>query len=234
VSNDHGSRVRQDRQRRVSDQWRNDLVTIATVDECHAGSPLYVAHRLVPDSPLDIAIARAVLDGCALDERQQRFGDSVWSPKLLDWLLPQGTHDIALAALTLIDAEPVGVLNANTIGPGTRELAVLVSPGWRRRGVGRYLVKTARHLIAEACLGVVAGSNGPARRFVASVAPDARTNVSGGDLEFWLGPVDRSTPLKTVDAPPKGRLELHSDRTFHSAARNGDVRSVPRFDGTVR
>jgi ribosomal protein S18 acetylase RimI-like enzyme len=105
-----------------------------------------------------------------------------------DRLLPRDDADLALAAM-LPTGELAAVANANGCDrPGTYEVAVLVAPEWRRRGIAQALLRRlAATLPAGSTLvAMVRSDDTAARALVRSVAPTAHLAVARGELDVGV------------------------------------------------
>lgn len=173
-------------QRHVSWSRLNGIMTTIGVVSEHV-RPMLGLHRIVPDSPMDVGIARMVFDQCSNADIQARFGRSRPVAKLVEWLIPVHPRDLVLVAVTP-DDDPVGLANANLAGPGLRELAVLVPEAWQRRGVGTFLVESIRSTATETLVGRMSAANHAARHLLNRTASDARSNVVWDEVEFEIPP----------------------------------------------
>ncbi|MFF3327885.1 hypothetical protein [Streptomyces sp. NPDC002889] len=143
--------------------------------------------RLLSDNVRSRACLLTLLKGCTAEDRAARMGAWRDPREGVPWLLPREPQDIALAAQPVEAPDDIiAVVNLNVIDGQTRELAVLVANGWRRRGVAT-AVLTAAHLIAEPHIvvtGIINSTNLAARRLLRTIAPGTPLPYERGGLSF--------------------------------------------------
>lgn len=138
------------------------------------------ALRPLLDGPRDRELARRLLEACSDEDRVRRAG-SRDVQACLPWLLPRAPRDRALLAHT--PREPIGIVNVVAGGGCDRELAVLVHPRWRRRGVGLALLEAATHAYVGGVTALLRTDNIAARRLAGRFLPGAGWTWCGTDVE---------------------------------------------------
>jgi GNAT superfamily N-acetyltransferase len=136
----------------------------------------------------DVAAAVALLARCAPAERIRRAG-SVDPGPAARWLVPHQAGDVAVAAVDR-RGDVVGVANANVadVPTGRFEVAVIVAPEHRRRGVASALLLAAiGDLPAQAIVGGLVRADDPGGvGLLRHLAPDAAVVGAGESIEFTV------------------------------------------------
>jgi GNAT superfamily N-acetyltransferase len=147
---------------------------------------------------------------CACDamDRVRRAG-SIEVDAAAERLLPRGRLDLALGAVGSNGAL-AGIANANVIANGTEafEIAILVAPAWRGRGLGSTLLRAAAQLLPRTATasGVVGRDNALALSLLGHLAPTARLTLDSDSVTFRIAVGDVLVPQRT----PGVRATPHS------------------------
>jgi GNAT superfamily N-acetyltransferase len=136
----------------------------------------------------DQVAVSALVRACPAVDRVRRAG-SIDVDVASERLLPRGPLDVALGAVGPSSAL-VAVVNANRISDDdqTFEIAILVAPAWRGRGIAATLLRaTAQRLPSSATAsGVIGRDNPPALSLLRSLAPTTTAIVDPDSVSFRL------------------------------------------------
>ena len=107
--------------------------------------PCLSTRMMVPASPGEVEVVRAVFDGMSEESRRRRFLVSMpmMAPTVARALTAvDGVRHVAIVAQTAGDRPtPVGIGRYVVTAPGTAEISLAVIDSWHRRGVGRRLLR---------------------------------------------------------------------------------------------
>lgn len=129
----------------------------------------------------DLPLLRDLLRQCSPVDRIRRAGHPDVHTAA-GWLLPRLPGGVGLVAIAA-DGRAVGTVTLNRLDTETGEVALIVVPEWRRRGVGRRLLEAALGHASGRVVATVGADNLPALRLAA--AAGARPCRDGtGDYEI--------------------------------------------------
>lgn len=179
----------------------------------HDGRRVFVRPILPEDAP-ELAEAIRTADP---DTLRRRFlgGAPPVKPALLEHLtVVDYTRRFALVAFDVDGGEGVAVARYEPAGEGVADVAVAVTPAWRRVGLGTLLISLLAKAAAERGIHTFSASylaeNTPVAALVEDVGGLGKQVISQGIAEFSvaLGRHDLSRPPADRDEtspPPRGR-----------------------------
>jgi GNAT superfamily N-acetyltransferase len=136
----------------------------------------------------DRAAVSDLLRACSAVDRVRRAG-SIDVDVSAERLLPRGTLDVALGAVGPGDAL-AAVANANVTADGTEafEIAILVAPAWRGRGLASTLLRATAHLVPTTATasGAIGCDNTVALSLLNQLAPAATLGVDSDSVTFRI------------------------------------------------
>jgi hypothetical protein len=131
----------------------------------------------------------ALLRACPAVDRVRRAG-SIDVDVATERLLPRSPLDVALGAVGPSGAL-AAVVNANLIANDdeTFELAILVAPASRGRGLAASLLRAAAQLLPSSATvsGVIGRDNTPALSLLHNLAPTANVTLDPDSVSFRVG-----------------------------------------------
>jgi GNAT superfamily N-acetyltransferase len=134
----------------------------------------------------DRAAVSQLLRACPATDRVRRAG-SVDVDVAAEWLLPRGPLDVALGAVGPSGAL-AAVANANVVADGSEafEIAILVAPAWRGRGLAATLLQATGQLLPRVATasGVIGREDARALSLLGGMAPTATMTVNPDSVTF--------------------------------------------------